>query len=247
MRVAAILSVAFALVILSGASAAGGPRILFQSLAPSGGDTLFTMAQDGSDVQQLPLSIPGGAGSADWSPDGKRIAFVVQAGDASSIWIADASGKNAKKAVHCAGACLGVDYPSWSPNGQSLAFTYANANPPPVAGPPSGASIRVIDLRSRKVKIVIQSKFPQLVDLARWSPDGQRLVIERDRFSANGNQNGGRIEVVRVSDGQAHPVTAFSAFAFHPDWAKHGNLITFDTYDLLAYRDGAPGASTSTP
>src|SRR4051812_6694323 len=108
MRIAVIVAAAFALVMLSGVSAAGGPRILFQSLAPGGGDTLFTMTQNGSDVRQLSLSIPGGAGSADWSPDGKRIAFIVQAGDESSIWIAEASGKNAKEAVHCAGACLGV-------------------------------------------------------------------------------------------------------------------------------------------
>ena len=33
-----------------------------------------------------------------------------------------------------------------------------------------------------------------------------------------------------------------SQFGFHPDWAR-GNVIVYDTYDLLAYAVGAPGAS----
>ena len=219
------------------------PRVLFQSLAPRGGDTLYTMAQDGSDVRRLQLNVPGSAISPAWSPDGKHVVFSVEVRDTQSIWTADADGKNAKELFHCAGACLGADYPAWSPNGRSIAFTYYDANPAPSAGPPSADSIRVIDLESRKVTVVIRSRFPRLVDLARWSPDGARLVVERDRFSSDGNEDGSRIEVVRIRDGQARPVTSFSRFAFHPDWAAQGNLLTFDTYDLLAYREGAPGAS----
>jgi TolB protein len=243
LKVAAILVAALGLATVSASAATGGRRILFESLAPNGGDTLYTMAQDGSDVQQLQLNVPGSAISPDWSPDGKRVAFSVQAADSQSIWIADADGKNTRELFHCAGACLGTDYPAWSPDGKSIAFTYSNANPAPIAGPPSGDSIRVIDVESRNVTVVIRSRFPRLVDLARWSPDGTRLVIQRDRFSSDGNETGSRIEVVRVRDGQVRAVTSFSKFAFHPDWAAHGNLIAFDTYDLLAYRESAPGAS----
>lgn len=233
-----------ATVLMVGATAAAGsrgPRILFQSLAPGGGDTLYSMSLNGSDVQQLQLDIPGSAISPDWSPDGRRVAFAVQVGGAQSIWTADADGKNAKELFHCAGACLGTDYPAWSPDGKSIAFTYLNANPPPKNGPPSGDSIRVIDLASRKVRIVVKSTLPRLIDLARWSPDGKQMVVERDRF-ANGNETGCRIEIVRVRDGQATPITRFSQFGFHPDWS-HSNLIAFDTYDLLAYSDSAPGGS----
>jgi TolB protein len=218
-------------------------RILFQSLAPGGGDTLYSMKQDGADVQRLRLRVPGSAISPDWSPDGKRVTFVVQAGDSQSIWIADANGKNAKELFHCAGtgACLGTDYPAWSPNGTSIAFTYAHA-PPLSAGPPSATSIRVIDIESRKVRAVIRSRFPQLVDLPRWSPEGTRLVIQRDRFSSDGTETGSRIEIVEVSSGRARLLTSFARFAFHPDWSSKG-LITFDTYDLLAFGDSAPGGS----
>jgi len=218
-------------------------RILFQSLAPGGGDTLYTMGQDGSDVQRLPLNISGSAISPDWSPDGKRVTFTDQVGDSQSIWTADADGTNAHVLVDCSGACLGTDYPAWSPDGKSIAFTYYNSNPPPTAGPPSGDSIRVIDLQTRKLRVVARSTFPRLVDLARWSPDGTKLVAQQDRFSPDGTETGCRIEIVRVNNGKVRPLTPFSRFAFHPDWSSNGNLITFDTYDLLAFRDSAPGAS----
>jgi Tol biopolymer transport system component len=217
--------------------------ILFQSLAAGGGDTLYTMKQDGADVRKLRLKVPGSAISPDWSSDGKHVAFAVQIGDSQSIWTADADGQNAKELFHCAHACLGTDYPAWSPDGRSIVFTYLNADPPPTSGPPSGNSIRIINLQTRKVRVVVRSKFPQLADLARWSPDGTQLVIERDRFSSDGTETGCRIEIVRVSDGQVRPLTPFAQFGFHPDWSSKGNLITFDTYDLLAFGDSAPGAS----
>jgi Tol biopolymer transport system component len=215
---------------------------LFQSLAPGGGDTLYTMRQDGSDVRQLRLKVPGSAISADWSPDGKRITFAVQIGDSQSIWTARADGSNAQELFHCARACLNTDYPAWSPDGKSIAFTYANS-PPSTAGPPSADSIRVIDLHSRKVRVIVRGKLPKLVDLARWSPDGRQLVIERDRISPDGTETGSRIEIVRVSDGHVRPLTPYTRFGFHPDWSPTGKLIAFDTYDLLAFGDSAPGAS----
>jgi Tol biopolymer transport system component len=218
------------------------PRILFQSLLPGGGDTLYTMRQDGSDVRQLPLDVAGSAISPDWSPDGKRIVFAAETGDTQSIWTARADGSGAKELFHCGDGCLGTDYPAWSPDGRSIAFTYLVAPESP-AGPPSQSAIRVIDLGSQKVRTVVHSSFPLLVDLARWSPDGRRLVIERDRFSSDGSETGCRIEIVRVRDGHSRPITPYSQFGFHPDWSAKGDLITFDTYDLLAFRDDAPGPS----
>ncbi len=241
-RVPATLS-ALALTMTSAWATTGGGRILFQSFGPSGGDTLYTMKQNGSDVRRLQLRVPGSAISPDWSPDGKRITFAVQVGESQSIWIADADGTTARGLFHCAGTCLGTDYPAWSPDGKSIAFTYYNSKPPPTAGPPSADSIRVIDIESRKMRVVVRSKFPKLVDLARWSPDGRRLVVQRDRFSADGTETGCRIEIVRVSDGQVRLLTPFGRFGFHPDWSSDGNVITFDTYDLVAFRDSAPGAS----
>ena len=98
-RVVAVSAVVAA---LSGATTAAATRattgrILFQSLAPGGGDTLYTMNSSGADVQRLRLKVADSAISPDWSPDGKRVAFAVQVGDSQSIWTADANGQNAEK------------------------------------------------------------------------------------------------------------------------------------------------------
>lgn len=213
--------------------------IVFESLSSTGGDTLFRLDQ--RTAKALPLDVPGSAISPDWSPDGKQITFAAEAGESQSIWTADADGGNAQEIFHCARRCLSTDYPAWSRDGNSIAFTYAHA-PGSDAGPPSKTSIAVVDLESRKVRFVVTSSFPTLVDLARWSPDGKQLIIEQDRFSSDGNETGCRLAIVDVRNGDVRPLTQFSQFAFHPDWSSRGDLITFDTYDLLAF-DEAPGAS----
>src|SRR5438067_11875822 len=99
----AVASLSVPIVLVASASAtAGGPRgsiakgtpssagsawasgdtrlILFQSLKPGGGDTLYTMRRDGSDVDRLQLKVPGSAISPDWSPGGKRSTFAAQIG-----------------------------------------------------------------------------------------------------------------------------------------------------------------------
>ena len=108
--------------------------MLSESLAPRGGDALYTMAQDGSDVRRLQLNVPGSAISPAWSPDGKHVVFSVEVRDTQSIWTADADGKNAKELFHCAGACLGADYPAWSPEWEVDRFHLLRREPGSVGG-----------------------------------------------------------------------------------------------------------------
>lgn len=58
------------------------------------------------------------ATEARWSPDGTRVAYIV--GD--QLWIADASGGNAKQLTRLTGGATG---PVWAPTGDRIAFTSA--------------------------------------------------------------------------------------------------------------------------
>lgn len=58
------------------------------------------------------------AGEARWSPDGAHIAFT----SGGQLWVADASGSNARKLTTLAGGASG---PVWSPAGDHIAFTSA--------------------------------------------------------------------------------------------------------------------------
>ena len=215
------------------AAADAGPRIFFQSLAPAGGDTLYTMRPNGTDVRRLPLNIEGSAISPDWSPDGRQVVFVVQDPEGvQSLWVADATGADARELVPCGAGCLSLDYPAWSPDGRFIAFTHYDADPPPTAGPPAANSLRVLDPRSGRQRVIARSTFPELLDLPRWPPDGRHLVAQIDRFAADGTETGSRIATVRVRDGHVLLLTPFSRFAFHPDWSVR-NLIVFATYDFF--------------
>lgn len=128
----AVVVLALPLVVTSAgsASAVDAPRLLFQSFKPGGGDTLYTMRRDGTNVQRLPLNIDGSAISPDWSPDGRHVVFVVPDADGvQSIWVADANGANAHEIIPCGANCLSLDYPAWSPDGRSVAFTQYDADP----------------------------------------------------------------------------------------------------------------------
>ena len=242
----AVVVLALPLVVTSAgsASAVDAPRLLFQSFKPGGGDTLYTMRRDGTNVQRLPLNIDGSAISPDWSPDGRHVVFVVPDADGvQSIWVADANGANAHEIIPCGANCLSLDYPAWSPDGRSVAFTQYDADPPPTAGPPSGDSIRIQDLRNGKQRVIAHSSFPQLLDLPRWSPNGTQLVVQIDRFASDGTETGSRIATIDVRDGRVTPLTPFLRFAFHPDWSSCGDLIVFSTYDFFV--DTPPGRNSN--
>jgi Tol biopolymer transport system component/DNA-binding winged helix-turn-helix (wHTH) protein len=56
------------------------------------------------------------ANDADWSPDGRRIAYATQ----NQIWIVETDGTRAHKIAEQGGL---TGYPRWSPNGQRIRFT----------------------------------------------------------------------------------------------------------------------------
>lgn len=130
---------------------------------------LFIVPTDGSSAATR-LLVPGLEGrSADWSPDGKQIAFlgrdaagsvghyVVDAGDALG------GGLQARRIL----AARGVDFPNavgawWSPDGTELAL--ASDTGDVVVVKPDGSEPRV----------VAETAFNPA-----WSPDGRRLAFHR--------------------------------------------------------------------
>jgi Tol biopolymer transport system component len=70
-----------------------------------------------------PVSLSGSTRSernAQFSPDGRRIAFESSRSGTHEVWVADADGRNARQLTTFNSALGGT--PAWSPDGQSVAF-----------------------------------------------------------------------------------------------------------------------------
>ena len=209
----------------------GEPWIVYQTDIGAG-NVIFLMRSDASDAHAISASAAGEQLHPDWSPDGRRIAFVGDGG----LWVADGDGSNAQRLK----ACDSCDYPAWSPGGTKIAFSRYETG----ATGPSASSIEVFDLASSAVTTVVREERPHLVDVPRWSPDGQQLVVGVDQMDESGSETGAAIAVVSASGGTLRNLTTFDSFASYPDWSWVSNTIVYSTEAIGAKKTPGPGDDT---
>ncbi len=98
-----------------------------------------------------------------FSPDGKRIAFLSTRSGHLAVWVADRNGTNAVELATAAAR----DAPSWSPDGQEIAYTCrigGNAEDICAIGPAGGAPQRLTTDPARDI-------------LPSWSRDGRWIYF----------------------------------------------------------------------
>ncbi|MBA3944179.1 MAG: serine/threonine-protein kinase [Herpetosiphonaceae bacterium] len=71
--------------------------------------------------QALPGTGTGNDINPVWSPDGQHIAFAAEASGNRDIWLMDAAGSHAERLTS---GHIKQQYPTWSPRGDALIFTY---------------------------------------------------------------------------------------------------------------------------
>ena len=202
----AIVAAGVALVMLAlpaqSQSAYPGPngQIVYRDFS----DGLNTISPDGTGKRTI---VPGSAGKAEWSPDGRRIAYQLQ----GSVYVAEADGSAATAVIN------GIE-PTWSPDGERLAFIRL-VNPIQsiyelyVADADGGNEVEILSM-------------PGTIRDPDWSPDGTKIA-----FSAGISPSEPIYNIWLVSpDGTDPAQVTFdnSTREKTPDWSPDGTRIAFE-------------------
>lgn len=206
-------------------------------------DAIYTQLANG-DERTPALEVSDSTLHPDFSPDGSHVTFKVE-GSKDQIWIAKADGSEASVLVPCAEeTCFGTDFPAWSPDGSAIVFTSYNP-PPDDNSPPAGSTLQVIDVTSLEVRVVVSSAPGEILDNARWSPDGSSIVFQIDHFDSSGNETALFIATASLADGAVSRLTAGDMFGSYPDWNRIDGRIAFVTFDLGAFESLPAGAASN--
>lgn len=182
-----------------------GQRLAFVS-SRSGRPEIYIMQLDGSEVQLVTNDLvraaiggPVNIGSPTWSPNGRRLAFVVSEREGQSdIWLVNADGSAAVRLTRSGSVDAN---PVWSPDGAQLAF---------VSTRDGNAEIYLIDLRSADgERNLTNSPFDE--NYPAWSLDGNWLAFSR--YTTNNE-----IFVMTVDGNNATNLTNSSSSDWSPVW-----------------------------
>jgi dipeptidyl aminopeptidase/acylaminoacyl peptidase len=191
-------------------------------------------------------------GQPQWSPDGKRIAFVRTDNDKSQIWIMPLDGGEAFAITK---ADNGASSPRWSPDGTRLLFTssvpfhkiegkvkWAYERP----GRSQGDEPNFSGMKADEKKQVVNSPDGTLEEVRAWlaknASEGNPRVLNRQDIQAELNlqpeESFTHLFVQKVNpDEKAEQITnGFQDFG-NPSWSRDGKKILCDSREYTVHPD----------
>ena len=187
---------------LSPAWSSDGSKIAFSS-SRTGDPEIWVANSNGSDLHRV-TSFRGPDVSPTWNPKtNAQIAWVSGRTGLPQIYTMTAEGTSVQRITDGGYAVS----PSWSPNGQLLAYSWNRKYGP---GDPGGVDIHVIDIASHNYLQVTHESGSN--DFPSWAPDGRHIVFER--------KLGKRSDIwTMLADGTDQHQLTHSGNNFMPNWS----------------------------
>jgi dipeptidyl aminopeptidase/acylaminoacyl peptidase len=181
---------------------------------------------------------PDGDRAAQWSPDGRTIAFLSRrpAADLTQIHLIPVNGGEATRLTSAENAVLAF---RWSPDGRQIAYTVVDPKTKEEQeAERKGQDWVVADRNYKHVRlhaIEVATKQSHVVTTGAitvhdfdWSPDGQRLVIAAaDTPAVDDSYMRRKLQTVPASGGAVTLVATTAGKLTHPRWSPDGKWIAW--------------------
>ncbi len=166
---------------------------------------LYAMAPDGTSQHRIAITDDDNRNPR-LSPDGRRLAYTISAGDSNHIVVSEPDGSNPRPVATDGRSGA----PAWSPDGTRIAFHSDRAG-----------SLDVFTMAADGTDVRAVTTEPSSDWGPAWSPDGTRIAFTSDRDGATAIYAAGTdgSDVVRLTHGAGGDSD--------PAWSPDGNRIAF--------------------